>query len=172
MRVGRRAVLLGGAGFVSGCGFHPVYAPSSLRAGGAQAVLGTIQVGLMPERAGQLVREELQARLDHGDALAKRYELQVSFALVADVVGVQQDTTFTRLRYVGTANWTLKTLDPSKAIVTAGLARSLDGINVLDEQYFAADMAGEAATRRVAAAVAEQITLQLASYFARTPTPG
>jgi LPS-assembly lipoprotein len=164
--------LLGLGISLSGCGFRPLYAPQPDLPDGAQNQLGKIRVALIPERSGQLVRQELQARLDHGDALAKRYELSVSFSLAADIVGIQQDTSFTRLRYVGTANWTLKSLDPSQAVVTSGLARALDGINVLDQQYFAADMEGEAAQRRIASAVADQITLQLASYFARTPSAG
>jgi LPS-assembly lipoprotein len=167
--LGRRAMMLSLGTAVAGCGFRPVYAPRPDEPGGSQAQLATIRVALMPERSGQLVRQELQARLDHGEALAKRYELSVGFSLAADIVGIQQDTTFTRLRYVGTANWTLKRLDPAQTVVTTGLARSLDGINILDQQYFAADLEGETVTRRIAAAVADQITLQLASYFARTP---
>lgn len=166
----RQAFLVLGLSFgVTGCGFHPLYAPRSGEGGGAQAEFGAIQTALIPERSGQLVRQALQQRLDRGTAQAKRYELSVSFSLAADAIGFQQDTTITRLRLVGTATWTLKAIDPPNATVTNGLARSLDGVNILDQQYFEADLAGQAATQRIADALADQITLQLATYFARTP---
>ena len=168
----RRAVLMAAAGALAGCGFHPLYAPRDGQGGGAQSQLGSIRVALMPERSGQLVRQALQQRLDRDEGTAKRYELSVAFSLATDAIGIQRDTTVTRLRMIGTANWTLKNLDPSNAIITSGLARSLDGVNVLDQQYFEADLAGETATRRIAEAIADQITLQLASYFTRTPATG
>lgn len=165
-------MLLAVTGALAGCGFHPLYAPRDGQAGGAQNQLGSIRVALIPERSGQLVRQALQQRLERDEATAKRYELSVAFSLATDLLGIQRDTTVTRLRMVGTANWSLKTLNPSNAILTSGLARSLDGVNVLDQQYFEADLAGETATRRIAEAIADQITLQLASYFARTPATG
>lgn len=165
---GRRWALAVTAVALAGCGFHPVYEPRSAKDSGAQAALGTIDVLLIPERAGQLVRQELQARLDRGDGFTKKYELSVSFSLAADAIGIQQDSTMTRLRMVGTANWSLRSVDAAHPIVTTGIARSVDGVNILDEQYFEADLAGETATRRIANAVADQITLQLSSYFSRT----
>ena len=41
----------------------------------------------------------------------------------------------------------------------------MDGLNVLDEQLFASDLEGEAVQGRMAEALADQITLQLAAYF-------
>jgi LPS-assembly lipoprotein len=170
--VGRRSLMAVVAIGLAGCGFHPVY--ESRRAGdrGAQAVLGTVDVALIPDRAGQLVRQELQARLDRGEGLTKKYELTVGFGLTADAVGIQQDSSVTRVRMVGTANWSLRSLDPTRSLVTTGLARSVDGLNILDEQYFEADLAGETSTRRIAAALADQITLQLSSYFSRVAAKG
>ena len=125
----RRMAVLGMGALLGGCGFRPVYAP---RADGnaAQEQLASIRVARLPERSGQLLRQELQARLDHGEALAKRYELAVSYSVSSDAIGIQQDTTFTRLRMVGTANWTLRSLDPTQKVVATGLARSVDGVNV------------------------------------------
>ena len=53
-----------------GCGFHPLYASNGSEPGPAKEGLGQISVGLIPERAGQILRQELQARFDHGDAPA------------------------------------------------------------------------------------------------------
>ncbi|MEJ1979158.1 MAG: LPS assembly lipoprotein LptE [Acetobacteraceae bacterium] len=167
-QIGRRGLLLGVGACLSGCGFRPVYAPTSKLAGGAQTELGAVDVGIIPDRGGQLLRQSLQERLDRGGlAEAKRYDLTVSFGLSVAGLGIQSDSTITRLRLVGTGTWSLKRLDPGRTLVTSGVARSLDGFNVLDQQYFAADMENESAQRRIADALAEQITLQIASYFSR-----
>ena len=166
----RRATLFGLMLGLAGCGFRPVYGPRSDQAGRSQEELGTIHVALLPERSGQLVRQALQARLDRGEGQAKRFELSVSVGVASDAIGVQQDTSITRVRLVGTANWTLKNFSPPQSVVTTGFARTLDGVNVLDQQYFDLDLEGESVTQRIAAALADQITLQLAAYFARLPT--
>jgi hypothetical protein len=49
----------------------------------------------------------------------------------------------------------------------SGTARSVDAFNVLDQQYFAADLSNEMVQKRIAEAVADQITLQLVAYFNR-----
>jgi LPS-assembly lipoprotein len=153
---------------LSGCGFHPVYGTRGAAPGSPTHELGTVDVAIIPDRHGQLLRQQLQQRFDGpGRALAKQYELTVSFGIASDTIGIQQDTTATRVRQIGTANWTLKRLDPAATFVTSGTARALDGFNILDQQYFAADEEGQAGFRRLAEAVANQITLQLATYFQR-----
>jgi LPS-assembly lipoprotein len=167
-RVGRRTLLLGLGVSLTGCGFHAVYAPRSGLAGGAQEELGAIDVALIPDRTGQLLRQALQERLDRGGlAEAKRYNLSVSFGLSGVPVGEQSDSSITRLRLSASATWTLRKLDPTRTLVTNGVARSLDGFNILDQQYFAADMENESAQRRIAIALADEVTLQIAAYFAR-----
>jgi hypothetical protein len=46
----------------------------------------------------------------------------------------------------------------------------VDGLNIFDAQYFAGDLENEAVTRRLADALADQITIQLAAYFRRRAT--
>ena len=166
--VSRRVALAGLAASLAGCGFHPLYATRDGETSPAQRELGAIDIGLIPDRSGQLLRQALQQRFEgSGLALAKRYTLSISYGVAGDAINVQRDTTPTRLRQFGTAAWTLKKLDPQNTLVTNGTARSLDGINILDQQYFAADIESEASQRRLAENIADQITLQLASYFAR-----
>ena len=66
---------------------------------------------------------------------------------------------------IGTANWTLVAQDPGRTRLTSGYAKSVDAINLFDAQYFAADLENEAVQRRLAEALADQITLQLATFF-------
>ena len=168
----RRGLLMAAVAAVAGCGFRPVYAVRG-ETSPARHALGLIDVALLPDRAGQLLRQALQQRLTNpGEASAKRYELSVVYGITSDSIGVQQDSTISRIRQTGTANWFLKMLDPGNTLVTSGTARALDGLNVIDQQYFEADLASEAAQRRIADAIATQITLQLGSYFARRDAAG
>ncbi len=168
--VARRSFLVGGCLALAGCGFHPVYATRNGRLSPAQAELAAIDVALIPERSGQLLRQALQQRFDGpGLALAKRYTLAIGFGISGDAIAIQRDSTPSRVRELGVATWFLKRLDPSATLVSSGVAKSLDGLNIIDQQYFAQDLENEATQRRIANNVADQITLQLAVFFDRHP---
>ena len=158
--------LLFSAALLTGCGFHPLYG-SAFSGGGPQAEIAAIDVPIIPDRPGQILRQALQQRFDQGQGVAKRYILTVSLGIAGDAIAIQRDSTATRVRQVATATWTLKALDPASTLVTSGTARALDGVNIIDQQYFAADLEGETATRRIIDTVADQITQQIASFFAR-----
>ena len=79
--VSRRGVLLAAGAVLGGCGLRPLYGEGSVDAG-VQARLAEINVQLIPERSGQLLRQALQARLERGAAgVARRYDLSVQVAL-------------------------------------------------------------------------------------------
>lgn len=169
---GRRGVLLAALAVpLTACGFHPVYAPGAAADPGPAANgLAGISVGLIPERAGQLLRLALQERFERaGVGAAHRYDLAVSFGIAGEAIGIQPDSTSTRVRLVGTANYRLTAQDPARGTLTTGTARSVDGYNIFDQQFFAADQESETVQRRIAEAVADQITLQLAVYFTKNP---
>jgi LPS-assembly lipoprotein len=164
----RRGVLALAAGAtLSGCGFQPVYMPTASGSPGvAQRELAAINVAIIPDRAGQLLRQALQDRLQKGaSGVERRYNLTVGFWVGAEGIAVETGDVTTRLRGSGNAIWTLSAEDPARTVLTRGQAQSLDALNVLDTQYFATDLELEALFKRVADALADQITLQLASYF-------
>jgi LPS-assembly lipoprotein len=165
----RRLLALGTGAALSGCGFQPVYMPTaSGGAGPAQRDLAAIQVALIPDRPGQLLRQALQDRLEMGaSGVARRYDLTVSFWIAGEGIAVQQDGTATRLRETGNANWTLAAQDIGRTRLTSGFARAIDALNINDEQYFGADLENESLQRRMAGAIADQIAMQLAIYFRR-----
>jgi LPS-assembly lipoprotein len=168
--LGRRALVLGSGLVLSGCGFHPVYGTRGDVAGSSGRELSTIRVALMSERSGQLLRQALQQRMDgHDTGLPKKYELTANFSISIDVIGIQADSTATRARESATAKWILKRLDGNQATVTEGTARTLDGMNMINQQYFATDLELETVQGRLAETIADQITLQLASYFSTHP---
>jgi len=171
--LGRRLALLGAAGGLAGCGFHPLYAPAAGGAPGpAAAELAAVYVPVMPERTGQLIRQALQQRFDGaGTGVAKRYQLDVNYNVAGEGVAVQRDNSTTRVRLVGTASWVLRTLSLERKVLAQGSARVLDGFNILNQQYFAADLESQSATLRVTQALADQITLKLGTYFQQAAAP-
>jgi len=76
----------------------------------------------------------------------------------------------TRIREIGSATRTLVAQDPGRTKLTSGYAKAVDGLNLFDTQYFAADLESEAVQRRLADALADQITLQLATFFRKRAT--
>ena len=169
-RIGRRHFLaLLAATPLPACGFHPVYAPTASGQDGAAATgLAEISVGLIPDRPGQLLRLALQERFERaGNAAARRYDLAVSLGISSEAIGVLQNSTQTWTRMVGTATYSLVSQEANRATLTSGVARSEDGFNQYDQQYFASDLETDAVDRRIAQALADQIALQLASFFAK-----
>jgi len=168
----RRFAALAGATALSGCGFQPVYMPTaSGNAGVAQRELAAIRVNLIPDRPGQEMRQALQQRLEMAGGTAPHlYDLAVSFGVSGEGLAIQPDSIATRIRLIGTASWTLIAQDPGRTTLSSGSARAVDGLNIFDTQYFEADLTNDAVTRRLAEALADQITLQLAAYFRKRAT--
>lgn len=163
----RRLLTLAAAGPLAACGFQPVYMPTaSGTAGVAQRELAAIRVNLIPDRPGQLLRQALQARLEgSGEGVARRYDLTVGFSISGEGLAIQEDNTVTRIRTIGSANWALFTQIPPRTRLSSGTAQTVDGLNLISSQYFAADLENETVQRRMAETLADQIILQLTAYF-------
>ena len=56
---------------------------------------------------------------------------------------------------IGNATWTLIGHDDKRTALTSGSARAIDGFNIFDSQYFAADLENEAVQRRIAENMAD-----------------
>lgn len=163
----RRALLALVAPLLAGCGFRPVFGRRDHESDSvAELGLAQIAVGLIPDRAGQLLRNALQERFERsGISRPRKYDLSVTYNISSEGVGIRQDFSASRVRYVARASYTLTAQDASRTTLTTGAARALDGLDVYFEQFFAQDLETEAVQRRVAEVIADQITLQLASYF-------
>src|SRR5579863_9564525 len=105
----RMLFLIALAAVLPGCGFHPMYASASNGAAGpAETGLAQISINPMYERAGQVLRLALQERFERGGAgLAPRYDLVVAYGLSGEPIAIEPDSSVTRLRFVGSATWTL-----------------------------------------------------------------
>ena len=92
-------------------------------------------------------------------------DLRVGFGIAGDAIAILPDSNPTRIREIGSAAWTLVAQDPARTTLTSGSAKAVDGYNLINAQYFASDLENEVVQRRLANALADQITMQLAVYF-------
>ena len=148
---------------LTSCGFHPLYGEADQS---ATAKLPDIFVQSISDRSGQELRLALQQRLaGSSEAEPQGYTLAVSLSSSSESVGINGDNTSQRNRVVGRAHWVLSAVSPAPVLVTSGDARTVDGFNVINEQYFASSLANETTQQRVANNLADAITLQLATWF-------
>ncbi len=175
----RRLLGLGGAvlgagliGELAGCSPHPLYAPDAFgnadpQAVSVQAQLREVQVALLPERSGQLLRQALQSRLEAGEAPSfTRYNLAVTFGIAQIGLGIQSDSTITYLRFIATAPWSLTEQDsPTNQILVSNTAQAADSMNTFDNAPFGQELETGTVEARLADAIADQIVVRLAHYF-------
>lgn len=161
-----RLLSLGAAAVVAGCGFQPVYMPTaSNQAGPAQREMAAVFVPVIPDRPGQLLRQALQRDLGSDSGVPAAYDLRILYGISGEGIAVQSSNIATRVRLTGTASWTLVERNPQQTRLTSGSARSIDGVNIFGEQYFAADLETETVQKRIADNIARQIATQLAIWF-------
>ena len=121
--------------------------PPRARPGAAQRELAAIQVDVIPDRPGQVLRQALQERLEGSDSsVARRYDLSVGFAIAGEGIAVQPDT----IRDAHPCD-RHRHLDPDRAgsgthQADQRLCQAMDAINLIDEQYFTLDLENEAIT--------------------------
>lgn len=150
---------------VAGCGFRPLYGIDADQAG-VHSRLAEVEVALIPERSGQLLRQALQTRLERGGpSVAKRFGLAVQLALAFEPIAIQPDNSSSRVRVVGSASWALTAQDGQRRTIASGTARETDGYNIINQQFFAAELTNAVVQKRLVERLAEQITTQLALHF-------
>ncbi|CEF53643.1 hypothetical protein [Acetobacter ghanensis] len=163
--------LMGAPLLLSGCGFKPLYGEEK---GGVDITneLKDIYVANIPERFGQQLRLALQTRMaSDGPEDPHKYKLVVAPTLSAEAIDIHGDNTTGRTRMLATARWQLLTIEPTPQVVTQGEAQTLDGYTTTYEQYFAQTLNMESTMDRVAQALGEQVTQQLATWFKTQTAP-
>jgi LPS-assembly lipoprotein len=175
----RRLLGFGGAalgagvlGPLGGCSPHPLYAPDAFgtsdpQSQTVQAQLRQVQVALLPDRTGQLLRAALQSRLQAGESPEyTRYNLAVSFDIAQIGLGIQNDSTITYIRLIATAPWSLSSQDnPKHPILVSNTAEAADSLNTFDNEPFGQELETNTVEARLADAIADQIVTRLAHYF-------
>lgn len=177
-RRGALGALLG----LGACGFRPLHGPVEDSTTGLSAdlqkELAAVRVGPIGERFGQMLRRDLQRRLEaNAPGTAARYTLTVGVGITGEVLGYRRDGTISRIRYTATGQWNLATQSvPPQIIANNPLPfRTIDSFNVPDLQFFAADTSREAMERRLVDALSEElvreVTLALRSHLEKGGTP-
>ena len=147
-------------GVMGGCGWRPLNAPFGST---HEAGLRSIDVAIIPERQGQLLRQALQARLSGGvGEQPALYVLQASYSVQSEGLAITEESSVTRIRLIATSNFVLRPLASASLTCASGVTREVDGYDVQNQQFFAADLAAETAKRRLADATAADIAIKLA----------
>jgi LPS-assembly lipoprotein len=153
---------------LAGCGFAPLYGQS-----GSQTVadkLDTVAVQNIPERTGQILRLSLESQLHaNGEPTQELYALNVTFSIGINGIGVQQDTSVTRNRFIANATWSLAPIGNPAAPVATGTATTQDAENIIDQQYAALTFETNTMNQELADEIAADITDQVAAYFKSHP---
>lgn len=168
MSLNRKSFALCALFALSGCGFAPLY--GGARGQAASAGLESVYVQNIPERTGQILRETLQQQLHtQGQPVTEHYTLSVSYSIMQTGEGVQADSSTSRTRFNAHAAWSLSPIGhPSKTLIS-GNATAMDALNIIDQQYFAANLETETVNQQLANEISAQITTQLAAWFRAHP---
>ena len=165
----KRALALGFAVLLAGCGLQPLY--SGGQSGAVATSLSSIRVGPIPERAGWLVRNALVDRLG-GESASPAYRLEVELDDDVTGFGIRGDSGATRERRTLRARYRLVDLATGSVVLDA-TAGSDAGIDVVSSEY--ATIAGEqSALDRLSTVVADQMIARLALFVSRqshAPSP-
>ncbi len=148
---------------LAGCGFSPLYGERSASSVAAPE-LAAIQIDSIPNREGQLVRNNLLDKMQPRGAAAKPlYRLQVGVSISRENLGVRIDDTATRGNLTMTAGYSLIDLASGKPLMSAS-SRAISSYNILDSD-FATVISENDAIRRTAGEVSEEIKTRVAVYL-------
>jgi LPS-assembly lipoprotein len=158
---------------LAGCGFTPLYQDPEPAAGEVSVgnELAAVQIAPIPDRVGQLVRNDLlyrtRGREDGGGA---DYRLDVRLTESISELAVESTGFATRSNLRLSAVYTLVDLGTGRRLVN-GRSRAISSYNIVDAS-FSTLTAQNAARERAAARVAEDIRARLAAYFAGVEEAG
>lgn len=159
------ALALGLAVLLAGCGFEPLYGKRQGERG-TTADLAAVEVGPIPDRLGQQVRNRLLDLLTpRGGRERPRYRLDVLLKQEKTGVLVESDDTASRINLTLSADFALIDLQ-SRQRIFDGRTRTIAAYNITRADY--ANLVAERdATRRAAESVADEITDRIAVFFKR-----
>ena len=152
---------------LAGCGFRPVYAPAASGAASPAAQsLAEISVGLIPSGPGSCCGSRWRSG---SSAPASRRRTATTSTFFLDQRRADLDPGGQRgqlATHGWTAHYTLIAQEPARSTLTSGLARSVDGFNLFDNQFLPPTWIGRGgAPHRAGGRRPDRA--QLASFFAK-----
>lgn len=158
------------AGFLllAGCGFHPLYGESASSAV-SRVELASVQIDLIRDREGQMLRNELLDRFQPQGAAPKAvYGLNIGLATQKVGLAIRPDETGSRANLIMTANYAVRRLADGEVLYN-GSSRAITGYNILDSE-FATTSSETDAIRRAVFDLSEQITTRVSIVLANRDT--
>ena len=125
------ATLLTAALTISGCGFEPLHGQ---RSGASSAALSAIDVQLIADRPGQMLRNELLQQMQPRGQTPARYSLAVTLTESLSNLGIRKDEVATRANLTLSASFTITELGGAKRVFS-GSARSVNSYNILTSDF-------------------------------------
>ena len=154
--------------FVSACGFEPVYGVNRNMALGVEDYFGAVEIGNIPDREGQYLRNALIDRFYRsGRPAGPRYELTftpIDESLIELDITKTSDATRGQLRLSTT--FTLLDKLTREKVVTRN-ARAITSYNILTSE-FSTRVTEDNARQNALDDIARQVEHQLGLYFRRT----
>ena len=164
---GRRAfigIVLAAVPGLYGCGFTPIHGETSPA---SEKALNGFEVELIPDRIGQLLRNELLERFrPRGIPGGDRFSLNVTVNEFIRKLGLRIDETATRANLTLRANYTVSERSDGRILVR-GTAQSVNSYNILGS-HFATLIARKNARERAVREIADDIRGQLSIWLVRT----
>lgn len=154
---------------LNGCGFHPLYAPSSRAE--FEPELAAIRVEAIPDRLGQILAISLRDSFNpSGDRVSARYGLRIALTTTRQDVGIRSDGTASRAEIDTTATFTLTELGSNRILLTSS-ARTVSGFDILTDDY-ATIVAEKDAKERSMHDLSDEIHTRLALFLLRDQAKG
>jgi len=160
-RVGRRAALaLAAAAALAGCGLRPLYGDGGADSG-TKARLAAVEIGIIGERTGQILRNRLIDRFYGGTGpLPYTHELNVALTVTEARAGIRIDDTATRRLLTGVARMRLVEKG-TDAVVYSAVVRTTSSFPFQEAQYGVL-VARDAAVDDLMTALGDQIATRVA----------
>lgn len=153
------------------CGFRPLYAPAGSDSTNEQAfafdVFRKIDIGLIPDREGQFLRNELIRLLQpSGRARVAEFGLGIKLSESKTDLAVRQSSDATRANLTIFATYSVASFVTENEFA-AGSVQSTSGYNIFNSEFQTLS-AEKSARERALNDVAQQIRLRLATEFIRS----
>jgi LPS-assembly lipoprotein len=156
---------------LTGCGFHPLYGRDSASHQPAMAAqFASIQIGVIPDRLGQKMRNLLIDSLHGGGGSNDpHYFLTMTVKEAVIDLGLQENSTSTRGQVRLTVEYFLEDKLSGKTLLKETL-RTSAGYNILINQ-FSSLLSQDDAENQGLQQISDQMTEHMALYFQKNPNP-
>jgi len=149
---------------VAGCGFQPI---NEQRSAASSEALATIDIELIADRTGQMLRNELLQQLQpRGARTPLRFSLSVAISESVRNLGIRKDDSATRANLILFTRFSVTSRSDGKKVFS-GWIRSVNSYNILSSD-FATLSAREDARRRGVLQLATRIKERLSVWLVQT----